>query len=31
MQMVDRWLMRFRRVPVQMVDEVLESSGADSG
>ena len=25
-----RWLMRFRRVPVQMVDEVPESFGADS-
>ena len=25
-----RWLMRFQRVVVQMVDEVPESSGADS-
>ena len=25
-----RWLMRFRRVPVQMAHDVLESSGTDS-
>ena len=25
-----RWLMRFRRVPVQMADEVPESFGEDS-
>ena len=25
-----RWLMRFRRVPVQMADEVPDGSGADS-
>ena len=24
-----RWLMRFRRVPVQMADEVLEGCGAE--
>ena len=26
-----KWLMRFRRVPVQIADKVPEGSGADGG